>query len=327
MAIGLGGGGALAISLETVPGTYQDPSTAGTVWVPILSEGLKYTEDKYYSPQLRQETIVSDVKQSYYHAEGDVVMEVDTQFLPYFLHASRHDVTKTGSGPYQYKYVPNQSATSDQTASITVIRNEIGFGYGGCVMGSFEFMIENGVLRVTMNVLGQSEEEPADLDTASWVAPKLLGADAHSVYVAASAVTPTFSGNDVNHNGFTFMANYNATAQNRIVPDRAATYIAFGETEASYNTELDFVSRTEYNNFVAATQRAVKLESIGDAVSFATSADAVRLQANRSAYDTYDLGLEGIGDIVMARGVTGRIIGIAGGDPFEIIVKSTANIT
>src|SRR6266446_6252335 len=101
MGVGLGGGGAIGLKPETVFGTYEDP----TVWVPILSESFRYVEGRYFSPQLRQQVMVSDVKQGYYHIEGEVRIEVDTHFLPYFLYASRHTVTKTGpvGGVYTYK--------------------------------------------------------------------------------------------------------------------------------------------------------------------------------------------------------------------------------
>lgn len=333
MPAGLGGGGWCAISLEAVMGVYQPPTTTGTVWVPILSESLKYTEAKYYSPQIRQTTIVSDVAQSYYHAEGDIHMEVDPNFEPYFMYCSRHTITKTGAGPYTYKFVPSSAGSTftaasgavARTASLTVVRNGIGFGYAGCTMGGYEYTLNNGVLEVTYNVLGLSEEDPTGLGVPVWVDPHLFGAAAHSVYVAASGVTPVFAANDVNFNGFTFRTNFNATPQNRIVPSRAATYISFGETQPEYTTELDFVDKTEYTNFKNASTRAVRLESLRGGATFALATEAHRIDINRSAYETYDVGLAGMADLIMA-GVTGRSIGIAGGDAYAISVKSAANI-
>jgi hypothetical protein len=147
------------------------------------------------------------------------------------------------------------------------------------------------------------------------------------VYVAASATTaPTFGAASVDFNGFTFSANHNAEPQNRIVANRAATYVSFGETEANVTTELDFVSKTEYDNFKAATTKAIKLESIGDAVAYATSANAVQIQVNRAAYDTYEIGMGGIGDLIMA-GFTARSLGIATGVPYWIEVKTSTDIT
>lgn len=333
MPAGLGGGGYMALSLEATSGTYQDPATAGTIFIPILEEGFTYREDKYYSPQIRQTTIVSDVAQSYYHVEGDVRMEIDPNFIPYIYYCSRHTITKTGAGPYVYKFVPSNVASvvsgvgaTARTASVTFLRNGIGFGYSGCVFGGYELTIDNGVLVGTFNMLGLSEQTPGALGTPVWVDPHLFGAAAHSVYVAASGTAPTFVTADVNFNGFTFTANFNAAAQNRIVPDRAATYISFGETEATYTTELDFVDKTEYNNMLSNTTRAIRLESLRGGVSFAAATEAHRITVDRSSYDTYDVSLGGMGDLIMA-GVTGRVIGIAGGDAYSIEVKSAANIT
>ena len=335
MPAGLGGSGYLAFTFEVAVGTYLPPTTAGTVFMPILSESLHYVEDKYYSEQIRQQTIDSDVKSGYYHIEGDVVMEADANFLPYLLYCSRHSITKTGAAdPWTYDFVPSQAGSTStaasgavqRTASLSVIRNGLGFGYGGCTVNTMEWVIENGVLRVTFGVVGVNEQQPGGLGTPTWSAPELFGADAHSVYVAASGVSPTFGAASTDFNGFTAKMNYNAEAQNRIVANRGASYVSFGKTEAGYTTELDFVSRTEYDNFKAATTRAVRLESVRPTGTFAASTEGVQITYNRSAYDSYDIGLGGIGDLIMAQ-TTGHALGIAGGNPYQITVKGAVNIT
>ena len=328
MPAGLGGGGKVGLAFETTMGTYVAP----TIFVPVLNESLQYTEDKYYSEQIRQQTIVSDVKPSFYHVEGDIEMEVDPTNHPYWLYASRHTIAKTGAGPYEYKFTPSSAgsastaagATTAKTLSITIVRNDVVFGYVGCVVGSFEYMIEDGVLRCTMSVLGMGEAVQA-APSPTWPAADLFGADSHRVYLAAAAAAPTFSTPDVNFNGFTFRANYNAEAQNRIRADRQASYISFGITEAEIESELDFLDRTDYDNFVNNSQRAIKLESTNGGATFAAATSAIKLQGNRVSYDAYDVGLEGMGDLIMA-GFTGRIIGIVGGDAYQIEVKSPANI-
>jgi len=329
MPAGLGGGGKVGIAFETTMGTY----TAPTIFVPILSESLRYTEEKYYSEQIRQQTIVSDVKSGYYHVEGDVEMEADPTNLPYWLYASRHTIAKSGTGPFVYSFTPSSAGsastasgvTTPKTLSITIVRNGVVFGYTGCVVGGFEFSIEDAVLRVTMNVFGLAEAVQS-APSPTWPAADLLGADAHRVYLAAAAATPSFTTADVNFNGFTFRANYNAEAQNRIRADRGASYISYGITEAEIESELDFLDRTDYDNFVNNTQRAIKLESTNGGATFAAATSAVRLQGNRVSYDTYDIGLEGMGDLIMA-GFTGRMVGIVGGPAYEIGVKSPATIT
>lgn len=335
MPAGLGGGGYLALKLEAVNGTYLPPPTAGTIFVPILEESLAYTEDKYYSGQIRQSTIASEVKSSYYSVSGEVTMEVDPAFLPYFLHCSRHNIAKVAGPPVEYTYSPSNAGSTStavsgnvqRTASITVFRNGIGFGYAGCTVSQWAFTIEDGVLRVTMTILGVSETDAtASPGTPTWAAANLFGADAHQVFVAAASGTPTFGAANVDHNGFTFTANYNAEAQNRIRNDRSASYISFGETEASYETELDFLNRTEFDNFKTATKRAVRLLSANGGATFAAATSAVEITINNSVYDAYELGLGGMGELIMA-GVTGRSIGIAGGNPYQIKVKSAADIT
>jgi hypothetical protein len=329
MPAGLGGGGSVGIAFESIMGTYVAP----TVFVPVLSETLRYTEEKYYSEQIRQQTIVSDVKSGYYHVEGDIELEVDPSNIVHWLYASRHTCTKSGAGPYNYLFIPSSAGsastaagtTAPKTLSITVVRNDVVFGYTGCTVGSFEFMVEDGVLKATLNVLGLAEAVQS-APTESWVAPILYGADAHRVFLAASAASPTFGAEDTNFNGFTFRANYNAEAQNRIHAQRSASYVSFGITEAEIESELDFLDRTDYDNFVNNTQRAIKLVSTNGGATLAAATDGIKLQGNRVSYDVYDIGLEGMGDLIMA-GFTGRCVGIAAGNAYEIEVKSAVSIT
>lgn len=329
----IAGNGAVWVGIEATYGTGVDPTAAGVgVWVPVISEALQYTENKYYSPQIRQSAIVSDVKQSYYHVEGDIVFECDPNFLPYFLYASRHTVVKAGSGPYTYSATPTNIGStypggSAKGLSIYTLRNNVGFLYTGCVVNTWEFTIENGVLRATLGMLGLAEVDPAtSAPTTTWVDPNLLGADAHTIYVDAAGTAPAFAASDSTFNGFTWRINYNGSAQNRIVPARAATYVAYGETEATYETELDFVSKAEYNNMKNNTLRSVRLSSLNGGSTLAAASSGVQLTSYRSNYDVYNVGLSGMGDLLMAR-VTGRQIGIAGGVPFKIECKSAANIS
>lgn len=333
----IAGNGAVWVGIEADYGTAVDPTAAGTgIWVPVISESLAYTEDKYFTPQIRNSAVVSGVASSYYHIEGDIVMEVDPTYMPYFLYASRHTVNKSGTGtPYTYSAEPTNvgAAYPGGTAvglSIAVQRNELGFLYYGCVVNQWAFTIENGVLRVTMSILGLGEQDTStNTFTESWVDPVLLGADAHEVFVDAAGTTPVFASADETFNGFTFTANYNGAAQNRLVPDRAATFVSYGEVEATYETELDFTSKAEYDNMKANTLRAIKLESIGAFTptrSWANATSGFRIICYRTAYSTYEVGLSGIGDLLMAR-VTGRAMGIAGGVPFKMECLSPTNLT
>lgn len=333
MPPGLAGAGSLGFAFETVKGTYVPP----TQFIPILSEDFRYVEERYYSPQIRQEVIVSDVKQGPYHIEGNIELEADTNFLPYLLYCTRHNIVKSGAGdPFTYEFTPSNAGSTStaasgnvqRTASITIVRSEQAFGYGGCTLGSLAFFIDDDmVLKFRATLLGENDAGAVANPTETWVAPELFGADASAILLDASGSAPAFGAAAVeDFNGYEFEANHNPEAQNRIVRDRSAQYISFGETEVSLNTELDFIDKTEYTNFVNTTQKAIRLEALRGGATFALATEAVRVDINRGVYETYDLGLEGLGDLNMA-GVTMRGIGVSGGPAYKITIKGAPTIT
>lgn len=333
---GLGGGGSVGIAFETTMGTYVPP----TIYVPIISESLEYTEEKYLSEQIRQQSIISEAKPSYYHVEGDIEMEVDPELIVYFLYMGRHTVTKVGAAtPWTYTFVPNSAGTAStatgastqKTASITVVRNGEVFGYAGCALGGFEFSVDtdSGILMATLNILGLSEAVASD-PTEVWVAPKLYGADAHHIKLDTAGAAPAFaSSDDVNHNGLTFGVNFNAEAQNRVRADRSASYISFGITEGTVSSEIDFLTRTDYDNFKATNKRAIRMGSYtpGASATLAAATHGIELQANNYFFNSYSVPLEGMGDLIAAD-TEGRMLGIAAGDAYSVKVKTVVtNIT
>lgn len=327
MPVGIGAGGSVGLAFESTVGTYVAP----TIFVPVLSENLQYQESKYYSRQIRQQTIESDVKSAYYHVAGPISLEVDPNNIPYWLYASRHAITKSAGPPYTYDFVPSSAGSATtaasgavpRTLSITVVRSGVVFGYCGCIVSSWEFTIQDAVLICNMEIMGLSEAVQSD-PTESWLAPELYGADAHMVEVGASAVSPTFSP-ATDFNGFTFRAGYNAEPRNNIVQARKASYIRYGITEGTIESELDFSSRTDYDNMVNNSTRAIRFSSLNGGATLAAATSGVQLQANRVSYDTYEVSLGSMEDLVVA-GFTGRIIGITGGDAYKISVKTTVNI-
>ena len=329
---GIGGNNWVYVVPETTYGTYIDPATGGGAWVPVLSENLVYTTTNYYSKQIRQQTIDSDVEASYYHIAGDIVMEVDANYMPYFLYASRHTVVKTGSGPYVYSASPASfgSTYPGGTApgvSITVDRNGNGFGYSGCVVTKWMFEITDGVLRVTMSILGLAEQLPAGLGSPTWLAPSLFGATAHRIFEDTAGATPTFATPATNFNGFTATFDYNGAPQNRIVANRAATFISYGETAASYDTELDFLDRTDYDDFVAVTTRSIKMESVKPtATAWASVTEGFRIIFYNAAFDAYEVDTTDIGTLVMAK-VTGHGLQQTGGVPFVMECTSALSLS
>lgn len=326
MAVGLGAGGALGVALETAaaPGTWVAP----TQWVPILNENLNYAESRYFSEAIKQKTIHQGAVPGYYHVEGDVGMEFDTRFVPYFLHGSRLSVTKTGTGPWTYKFVPSSGATipaSNRTLSITVVRNGVVYGYFGCQITSFDITIDAGVLRFNCHVIGRGEA--SQTASPAYLAAQILGAQAHTISVgdgaqasgAMAGVTPV-----LDFNGFTFAVDDNGAAQNRIIAARSAAYISYGVTAASVTTQLDFQNRTEYDKFVSAASKKVQLVSSGAV----PANDAVTVNVYNSVYEDYAVALGSWADLIMAN-ANFHVIDSGGTNPaFDVsVVTSVSNIT
>ncbi len=325
---GLGGGGSVGLAFETTMGTYVAP----TIFVPVLSESIEYTEEKYLSEQIRQQSIHTEAKPSYYHVEGDIEMEVDPELIVYFLYASRHVITKTGAAtPWTYTFAPSSAGTAStgagtttpKTLSITIVRNGEVFGYTGCTVGGYEFSIDtdSGILMATLNIMGLSEAVASD-PTEAWVAPKLYGADAHTLKLDTAGTAPGFAAAaDVNHNGITFSVNFNAEAQNRIRNDRSASYISYGITEGTISAEIDFLTRADYDNFKATNKRAIRVSSLTGGATLAAATHGFEMQANNYFFNSYSIPLEGMGDLVAAD-TEGRMLGIAGGDAYKLTVKT-----
>jgi len=337
----IGASGSVWVALEDSYGTVKDPSVganeADGYYVPILSETLQYTEpDRYFSEQIRNEAMHSDVKQSYYHAEGDIVMECDAKYLPIFLAASRHTTLETNLvTPFLYTVTPSKvGATypggSARGLSIAIIRNGVQFVYNGCVVTQWAFTLENGIGRVTMSILGLGEQEADDVSLVDpdFDDPDLFGADAHAIYVDAAGTSPTFAAPDATFNGYTLTINHNGEPQNRVVRDRKATYVKYGITDVTYDSELDFTSRDEYDDYVAANLRAVRFESIipgGVGSTWGAATQGYRITCYHTVYQTYETTLSGMGDLIMAR-TTGKALTKEGAGGYKIEVISPTDL-
>ena len=350
MPYGLGAGGALGIALEG-SGVNAGVWVTPTVWIPILSESLDYSEDRYFSQALRQQTIDNDVKQGYYHVEGDIGMEFDTRWVPYFLLCARttfavSTTIKTGAGPYVYTFQPSTLASPDnaatagnnRTLSLTVVRNGVRFKLSGCQVTSYDITVDSGILRFNCHVIGTTMADDTTAATPSYVPPRLLGATAHvinqgdtalttSVLAAGPPVTVTtpMTGATAatNFNGFTFSVNDNGAVQTRLNPTRAAAYISYGKTDASITSQLDFLDNTEYDKYVATTKK--RLQYVGTGLSATT--DRVVIDAYGPVYEDYTVALPGMGDLIMADATYHLLSSGGAAPPFDIAIFTDQNIT
>ncbi|HEX6825792.1 MAG TPA: phage tail tube protein [Nitrospiraceae bacterium] len=291
------------------------------------------------------------MKQGYYHWEGDVNLEFDTRWIPYFLYCARTTFAtgttiKVGSGPFTYSFQPNILASPDnlvtggvnRTLSLTVVRNGVRFKYSGGQVTSFEITIDGGILMFNCHIMGTTFADDTTAAGASWVPPRLLGATAHTINMGDNALTTSLlaPGPPVtvttpmtsttaasNFNGFTFSVNDNGAVQNRIIPSRAAAFISYGKTDAQITSQLDFLDNTEYDKFVATGKKRIQYIGLGTGAT----TDRVIVNVYDSVYEDYTVQLPGMGDLIMADATFHLLSSGGAAPPFDITVFTDQAIT
>jgi hypothetical protein len=310
---GTGAQGFLGVALETVAGTY----TAPTLFVPIESESLQYTQDTIFRRPIRASADVVGAVPGNARVEGDIGMEAFEHVVATFLHAARTTVAKTGTASpgFVYTFKGSAVAVPSKTMSITVVRNGIVFGYTGCVVGSFSFTVEDGLLKFNPTILGRSEASQT-LPTATWgtgIQNTPYGAGQYSLEIpTATPITDS--------DGFEFSVDDSAEAQYRLKNNPAAAFISYGERSVTASIERDFENRTDYDAFKALTAQSITLtgtKGVNNSISLVMPA---------SIKETYEVGLSGQGDLTRAS-VSYQGTLDASGDAYTIIVKTQQDIT
>lgn len=285
MPAGIGAAGYIGVAFEATPGTYVAP----TKFIPIRSESLRLVKEiNYTRPIIKTAVEPVHAVAGPAHVEGDVEWEVIEDCLPYFFHAGRYTVVKSGTAPdLVYTYTPAATAQeANQTLSITVVRNDGVFGYVGCVMGGFNITVDNGLLVMTANMMGRDEDTESAPGSTTFPETVPFGADTYTIEIpAASPISDAGS--------FTFESDDSAEAQFRL-GSLAAQYIGFGEREVSASIERDFLDKTQYDLFKALTAQSIHLRAEK------TAARYVDILLHSGVMDTYEAYLEGQGDIITA---------------------------
>lgn len=311
MSVGIGASGFLGIAVEDTPNTYKQP----TKFVPIQSEGLQYQQETIWRrPISHQSASTVGAVDGNVHTEGDVSMEAFSDVLPYFLLAARTSVQTIGTGPpFTYTFTPTPQATATKTLSITTSRNNLIFGYTGCVVSSGTFTIDNGLLMFNMSMLGSDEQEQT-APTPTWPERRPYGAGHYNLQIpTATQVFDTDS--------FELQINNNAEAQFRLKnTGRGAEFIQYGENEVTLSVERDFENRTEYDAFKQLTAKSITMEASNG------SSDSVSFVLPVSIVNEYTVGLSGQGDLLRASvGYNGVIDD--NGDVYSISVTTDEDLS
>lgn len=305
MAPGIGASGIMGVALETTPGTYVAPDK----FFPFMSESLVTPQDTVWRRPIRQTADVLGAVPGNFHMEGDVSFEALEDVVLYFLLASRTSVIQSGSTPnFTYVVTPTAAGVTDQTLSLTIVRNGIVFGYVGVATSSFSFSISDGLLMFDVSLMGR-DEAVQSAPTPTWTTTTPYGAGMYSIeFPTASPVVDTDT--------FEWTVEDNAEPQFRLkTPGRGAQFIKYGERNATMTAERDFESRTDYDAFKALTSQAVTITASKGANN------SITLLAPVSIKDSYEVTAPGQGDLVRAS-ISYQHIVDGSGKSWQITIKT-----
>ena len=292
------------------PNVYVAP----TKFIPFTSESITIIEDTVFRRPIRQSADIIGAVPGNYHPEGDVEMEALEDIVPYFLMASRVSMTPSGTTPnFTYTFTPTAAGVPVKTLSITIVRNNVVFGFTGMVTSSFGFGIDSGLLTFKTSMKGR-DEATQSVPTPTWPTSTPFGAGMYSVEVpTGSPVLDTDT--------FEWMVEDNADVQFRLKnTSRGAQYINYGERNSTMTFERDFENRTDFDAFKAVTSQSVTITATR------TANNSISLLAPASIKDTFEVSNSGQGDLVRASLAYQNVID-GTGKSWQIVIKTQEVIT
>ena len=291
------------------PGTYAPP----VKFVPFMSESLTSTQETIFRRPIRQTADIVGAVPGNFNVEGEVRIEAMEDMVAYFLWAARHAVVKTGTTNFTYTYTPTPEAIPAKTLSITVVRNGVTFGFVGCVVSSFTFTVEDGIMMMNMNVIGRDESSQA-VPVPTWPTTVPFGAGQYSIEIPTG--TPV-----LDTDTFEFTVENNGEAQFRLKnTGRGAQFIKYGERNTTLSFERDFESRNDFDNFKNLTAQNITIAASKGANNSITLLSPVAIK------DTYEVANSGQGDLVRAS-ISYQCIIDGAGKSYQVTIKTQEDFT
>lgn len=312
MPPGIGASGIVGIAFETTPGTYVAP----TKYCPIRNENLQANQETQWRRPIRGIVDVVGAVPGNTSFDGDIEMEALHDCVPYFIMASRNTFAKAGAGPYTYTFTPTHSAivVTGRTLSITIVRNGIVFGYVGCTVTKQEYSLDNGLLIVKFSVMCM-EESVQSAPTPTWPTSVPVGMGQYVVEIPTGATV-------LDTDEFTLSIDENGNNAYRMkTPSRGPAFIWMGERNIELSLSRDFLDRADYDAFKALTAHSVTIKAVQSA------SGEFNFKIPAALKDTYEVGLAGQGELLRANIKYQTVYDPATSKAYELMVKTTENIT
>lgn len=292
----------------TNPGVYVAP----TKFIPFMSETLTSTQATIWRRPIRQSADIIGAVAGNFHVAGDISIEGIEDTSIYFLHGSRMSIVKTGTTNYTYTCTPTANAIPAATLSITVVRNNIVFGFVGCVVSSQTFTQQDGILMHNLTIIGRDEAVQSS-PTPTWPTTTPFGAGQYSIEIPTA--TPV-----LDTDTFEFTIDDAAEPMFRLKnPSRGAQFVKYGERSLKMTMERDFLDRTDFDAFKALTSQDITI-----AVSKGIN-NSISLNAPVAIKDTYEVQNSGQGDLVRAALTYNGVIN-GSGVSYTLVVKTQENV-
>lgn len=308
----IGAQGVLGVALETVSGTYVAP----TKFIPFENESLNINHDVVWRRPIRNSSGLVGATAGNIFVEGEISLEALSDVLVYFMYASRCTVVKSGAGPYTYAFTPAPVAVPTKTMSISVRRSatEV-FGFVGCVVNSVTLTVEDsGILKLKIGIVGADEASAAALAGITWPTTTPFGAGQYSIQIPTASQV-------FDADGFEFSFEDGAEPQFRMKnTGRGASWVKFGESQATIKINRDFTTRADFDGFKALTAQAITF------VASKGASESITVVAPTAIKDSYEIAIGGQGDAIRAS--IGYQCAIdAAGKHYQLTVVCAENIT
>jgi len=309
---GIGGGGSIGIAKETTSGTYVPP----TKFFPVNSTNIRQNQATIWRRGIRQTVDTFGAVAGNEWTSGDIEMEFLHDVIPYFLMASRLTVVKSGTTPnFIYTATPADNANTGTTLSVTEVKNSAVFSYVGVAVSSYTITVNDGIAIYRCSVLGGTEStqvDPTELYSATSVP---IGAGQWKFNIPDT--TQIF---DVDT--FEFQVEDNGEPQFRLKDtNRGAQWVKYGARTAQLNYDRDFPDRTEFDLYKALTPTTVKVSGV------LTASRGFDVTMPIGVRNTYEIPLGGQGDVIRARQEMMAVYDTATSRAFQIIVRSSEDIS